>query len=194
MTEIPENSTKDIEPINLTDKELRRFIVKIDKNCPPPTHKPELGNCWHLTAGIWARGYGAFSFRGGQIKSHRLSWLAFVGRIPKETPFVLHKCDVRVCCNPEHLFLGTYADNAHDMCEKGRHNTARGDDHYLRKFPERVRRGEQIKHSVLTEDLVLEIRRRHAAGGVKGCDLAKEYEVTTGTISMVINRKIWTHI
>lgn len=55
-----------------------------------------------------------------QAYAHRLAWEEAYGSIPAGMS-VLHTCDVRNCVNPEHLFLGTYKDNAQDMVKKGRH-------------------------------------------------------------------------
>lgn len=50
---------------------------------------------------------------------HRLAYEAYVGPIPTGL-HVLHKCDVRSCCNPHHLFVGTAKDNMQDCKKKGR--------------------------------------------------------------------------
>lgn len=179
--------------ITLTEKESDRFWKKVNKDGPTHPTKPELGKCWLWTAGVWGRGYGAFSFRGSQIKSHRLSFL-LCDPIPSETPFVLHSCDVRLCCNPTHLFLGTYADNAADMCIKGRHKTTRGDEHYSRTNPEKTARGNRLPQAKLTAEIVRRIKATHFSREFTQKDMAKSLNVSTGTISMVLSGKVWAHI
>lgn len=75
--------------------------------------------CWIWTGAIQGKGYGYTRFEFRAYKAHRLSWLAHRGAIPAGQ-LVLHRCDVRSCVNPDHLFLGTHADNMRDMRAKGR--------------------------------------------------------------------------
>ena len=82
---------------------------------------PEKDGCWIWTASARGSGYGQFYLKKykRQIEAHRASWLLHVGDIPDGLQ-VLHRCDVRLCVNPEHLFLGTAKDNTQDMIAKNR--------------------------------------------------------------------------
>ncbi len=92
----------------------------------------ELNGCWEWLGARLKSGYG-FSKRICYIQgkkknstSHRLFYEKFKGKIP-EGLFVCHKCDNPICCNPDHLFLGTAKDNVRDMMNKGRHFTQQPD-------------------------------------------------------------------
>lgn len=81
-------------------------------------------DCWAWTGGIIAKKvYGGMPDvkLTGEVYAHRYSWKLHNGPIP-EGMFVLHHCDNPPCVNPAHLFLGTQADNVHDMMKKKRDN------------------------------------------------------------------------
>lgn len=79
-----------------------------------------LAGCWLWTGHVDRCGYGKICVNHRNINSHRAAWAAFRGPIP-DGLHVLHSCDVPSCINPDHLFLGTHADNMRDRMVKGRY-------------------------------------------------------------------------
>ena len=86
-----------------------RFWAKVEKS----------GECWIWTASRRGKGYGLVRFRGRNAQAHRASYEMHNGPIP-DGAVVRHKCDNPPCVNPDHLELGTVADNNRDMSERGR--------------------------------------------------------------------------
>jgi hypothetical protein len=90
--------------------------------------------CWMWIGGVESHGYGRMSFNGKRYKAHQLSWILNRGEIPKGM-CVCHHCDTPGCVNPDHLFLGTMADNMRDKVAKGRqsHKGYNNREEYLEK-------------------------------------------------------------
>ena len=78
-----------------------------------------LTGCWLWTAACQPSGYGHMVLNGKVTTAHRISYELYVSEIP-DGMFVLHRCDVKLCVNPKHLFLGTQKENMLDMSAKGR--------------------------------------------------------------------------
>jgi hypothetical protein len=97
---------KGIQSMSLKEK----VLCKVQKS-------PE--GCWLWQGCLLKDGYAMLRYKAKKILVHRAAWTAFNGDI-KPGLLVLHKCDVRHCCNPDHLFLGTHADNTLDAVNKGR--------------------------------------------------------------------------
>lgn len=81
--------------------------------------------CWYWTAATDPNGYGRFGIRGKQTRlAHHVSYYLFKGEDPQGR-VVRHTCDHPGCVNPDHLKVGTHADNVQDKVRKGRHSGAR---------------------------------------------------------------------
>lgn len=104
--------------------------------------------------------------------AHRFAYELLVGLIP-EGLFVCHRCDNPPCCNPEHLFPGTAADNIADMLKKNRWAPAVGEAQGCAK---------------LTTHDVVAIR---CAQNISQSVLAKYYGVGQATVSRIRTRKAW---
>lgn len=125
-------------------------------------------------------GYGGFDMplrrgRNRSVLTHRQAWEYTYGPVP-DGMHVLHTCDNPSCGEPEHLFLGTHADNMADMVRKGRKPS---------------RRGEKNGRAVLSEEDVLAIREGFTGRHGEKAALARKYGVTPTTIHNILTGKLW---
>ena len=133
-------------------------------------------DCWEWTACKW-NGYGNLRVNGKKQSAHRTSWRIENGAIP-DGLCVLHHCDNRACVNPNHLFLGSRADNVADMDKKGRRGTAN-------------HKGEANPSSILTEEQVLCIMEELNGGNKTQTQIARDYGVSRGAIYAIAYKKSW---
>lgn len=136
--------------------------------------------CWEWTAYLRPDGYGTIGAGGkygGMIRAHVASWRLHFGPVPAGL-CVLHRCDNRGCVRPDHLWLGTRADNMRDMDQKGRRVTS-------------DRRGErQWWRAKLTDAAVVLIR----TSPLPTQRVARILGVSAGLIYKVRSRQTWTHL
>lgn len=136
-------------------------------------HEPNTG-CWLFGGHLNDKGYGMVRWRGKTRTAHRVSFELANGPIP-DGAHVLHRCDVRWCVNPGHLYLGTHAQN---MADK----VARGCSGGLR--------GEQNPGAKLTPadvDIVVAAR----AAGEGPTSIARRLGVTRQTITNITSGRTW---
>jgi hypothetical protein len=80
-----------------------------------------VGDCWVWQGFVLRGGYGQVGYRGRSARVHRLMYELHHGELPDDI-LVCHSCDVRLCCNPEHLWPGDKRANGVDVVVKGRHH------------------------------------------------------------------------
>lgn len=144
------------------------------------------GDCWLWLGALSPKGYGSI-MTGSKCdgthkakRAQRVAWEITYGPIP-DGLFVCHHCDVPRCVRPEHLFLGTAAENTADMLAKGRESHDHGS------------KGVANCNAVLNDDKVRAILGLHARG-VRGVDLAQMFGVNKVTISKVTRGETWRHV
>lgn len=147
-------------------------------------------DCWEWQKCITPSGYAAVKDldertqkKGNSQKNilvHRLSYMIFKGEIPKNK-FVCHSCDNRVCCNPNHLWLGSHKDNSRDALKKGRLN--------LSGLTYRLTKGGKSPSSKL-EPYISEIRKR-ISNNERIVEIAESYNVSPQAIYSIKHGKTW---
>lgn len=153
----------------LKKRKMERFFAKIAE--------PDSNGCMLWTAAVRRDGYGLFGLDHGEspISAHRLSWMIANKRDVPAGHFICHKCDVKLCVSPSHLFSGTPKENLEDASRKRR--MRHGNRHPMTKFTARD---------------VVEIRRLYASG-VRICDLSRSYKSPHVTIGQIVHRQRWLY-
>lgn len=137
--------------------------------------------CWEWQGCKNNTGYGSMTVSQKTYSAHRIVFvLSNPGLISIEAPsdkhlrqFVLHKCDNRLCCNPNHMFLGNYDDNNKDAKSKGRSNAPKGANH---------------KSAKLTQEQANKIREIHKTG-LSFIAIGKMFNVHANNVSRVVRGK-----
>lgn len=162
---------------NATEEEkLNRMRLLIEQYI----EKNEYG-CWDWSGDINKCGYAHIKI-GGRTESksynaHRIAYLVYKGKI-QDGLVVCHTCDNRLCCNPEHLFLGTHLDNMRDMISKKRERFLKGADCPWAKLRE---------YHILT---ILDFIRY----GMNCGEIARLFNITRGQIQEIKSGRKWGHI
>lgn len=143
-----------------------RFWSKIDQTL----------SCWLWTAATDDGGYGRFLFQGKNRQAHIVMWILMHGDVPYGQ-VVMHTCDVPSCVNPDHLKLGTQAENIADCVSKNRH------------FKPKGTLNNQAK---LTDNQVKSIRQEYRDTKCTKRSLALKYDMSDSAICRLINGQTWS--
>ena len=139
---------------------LKRGLAPMDEN-----------GCIPWVKGRSPKGYGLIGINAVPTLTHRLAWTLAHGPIP-DGLCVLHHCDNPPCCNLDHLWLGTKADNTADMMAKGRHVST---------------------NCILSEPDIPVIRERLSAGESRK-SIGRDYGVHHATIGDIARGTSWRHV
>jgi len=144
------------------------------RGVPFEYHYQEIGECWMWIGSTNADGYGTW-YAHGEQKAHRASWVLHNKRPIPDGLHVLHTCDNPGCVRPMHLVLGTHQDNMADLRAKGRAYGAKGEANFGAKINE-------------AQALAIMNDPRPAA------DIARQYGLSTATVSNIRVGKTWSHL
>lgn len=154
-----------LRPLRPTHKSIvDRFFAKVDRS----------GSCWVWTGSCDWQGYGKFGVGDKNVMAHRFSWSNAHGVIP-EGMLVCHKCDNPPCVNPDHLFMGSQAENVRDMIAKGRGNHPRGENH---------------PRARLSDKQVIKIRSSEEPGKT----IALRYGISQSLVGQIRRLAVWRHL
>lgn len=131
--------------------------------------------CWVWLGCTYATGYGQITRNKKKNYTHRYV-LELLGHDLTDK-IVLHTCDNPICCNPDHLKIGTHADNVADKVRKKRHKF--GSDCNLA--------------TVLDEDKVRSIKQDFKAG-LSNKNIALKYNIDPTLVSKIKNNHAWSHV
>ena len=162
----------------LNDHDLAKFMANL-----PEDRDPE--KCWEWQGSRLMNSYGRlhlsikYTLPRKTVRTHRIAYELWVGEIP-DGLFVCHHCDNPPCLNPDHLFVGTAADNIHDQMQKGRMGL-----------------GEDSARAILTEKQVVRAREIYAEGDRSWTHISKigrEIGASYAATYAIVKNKTWRHL
>lgn len=167
MIDATAEPTEEMFQVNLTPEQSEQFW----------SHVKKTDTCWLWQGWLKPNGYASTFIRGlhGKWYAHRVSAALRFGAFPKKL-FVLHKCDVRNCVNPDHLFLGDHKANFTDAVNKGR--MAHGSRHYRTSMNE-----ELVSQALELRAKKLPVR-----------EIALQLGVSESAISRAISGETWARV
>ncbi len=140
--------------------------------------EPNTG-CWLWTGFSGHCGYGRINIARKSKLAHRVSYELYKQKIP-DGLCALHKCDTPACVNPNHIFIGTKADNIADMVKKGRARNII------------YRKGEEaFAGAKLTWKIVRRIRNIYKEENISQAALAKRFKISQSMVCFIITNRNW---
>jgi hypothetical protein len=133
--------------------------------------------CWEWKRRFKVRRYGSFTWQRKTRQAHMVAWILTFGEPPIGS-CGLHRCDNTWCVRPDHIFIGTQAENVADMHKKGRQNNAVGSN---------------SGQSKLIESQVSEIKKM-LADGIYERIIAAKFNVARVTINHIHTGRTWKHV
>lgn len=168
--------------MNITESDITRFWSKVEKR--------GANECWEWTGARTGHNYGSMKLNGRMVGSHRLALIVSGVELSDDLQ-ACHRCDNPPCCNPAHLYAGTYYENHADKARRGRQRT--GDAHHARAHPEIIPRGERHGMAKLNDEAVREIRKSHQEGE-NYLQISTRLNFHPTTIGLVVRKKTWKHV
>lgn len=147
---------------------MERFWSKVDVR--------NTSKCWPWRAYKDKDGYGMFLLEGKSERSHRIALFLRTGNFPK---YACHKCDNPTCCNPDHIYDGSHAENMRDAKERKRFMPTRGSKHYS---------------TSLTDAKVKAIREEYSKGDSNMLEVAKMFGCSQSAVQRVVSRTTWKDV
>jgi len=132
--------------------------------------------CWLWLGKLNQWGYGRFYKNGFTAMAHRVAYELTTNK-NIDGLIAMHTCDNPACCNPNHLVMGTHADNQKDKYKKNRQA-----------------KGEMMGSSILTNEQVIEARKKYKPHKITYQMLANEYGVCKDTMQKAIRKINWKHL
>lgn len=155
-------------------------LIKKKKWKEPIRFKISSSNCYEVTSHkVGSHGYPQVQHKRQTTPAHRKIYEECFGEIPHNL-VVRHKCDNRLCVNPEHLEIGTYKDNNHDAIKRGRNAF-----------------GERNSQAKLSDSKVREIKSVFYQSEVDKSlmnELSRKYNVHINTLYDIYYNKTWKHV
>ncbi len=152
----------------------RGYITDKSKMLELYVERGEDNHCWIWTGQLSKYGYGTFIHRGKAMFAHRVAYEITNNVILTPKDFICHKCNTPACCNPNHLYLGTPAENSTDMVKSGR-----------------SLKGERNPSAKLTSKQAEEIRQLYIPRKVSMQKLADKFNVSKSAIAYIIYNQHW---